>query len=90
MTGILDSIITKPRAFYPESVAEYTALQLARKLGAPDVLWNYLPLFDRYPFPLIVQAFVNARGRTKATDQLASAFEEEIGTLTQSEDQDGL
>ena len=90
MTGILDSIITKPRAFFPESVAEYTALQLAKKLGDPDRLWSYLPLFDRHPFPVIVQAFINARAHTKAGEELAAVFDDEIATLTQSEDQDGL
>ena len=82
MSGILDSMMTRPQAFFPESVVEYMALQLAKKLGDTDRLSKYLFLFDRHAPSVIEEAFTNTTARLPAQEDLAMAFEEELAALT--------
>ena len=90
MNGILDSMMSKAKAFAPESVEEYTALQLAKKLGDTDRLWKYVSLFDRHALPLIVRAFTSAHVQGSTEKTLIAAFEEELALLTMKEVNDAL
>ena len=71
------------RAFLPESVTEYTALQLAKKLGDADRVLQYVSLFDRYALQTIIEAFTNSQAHPG--DNAAAAFEEELRELTGKE-----
>jgi len=82
MNGILDSIMAKPRAFVPESVTEYTALQLARKLGDADRVWNYVSLLDREQLPTILEALSTAQAAGFREKELITAFEDSLAALT--------
>lgn len=90
MSSILDSMMTKPQGFVPENVDEYTALQLARKLGDTDQVSKYRSLLDRHALPVIVEAFINAQQARLPTSEVtaAVAFEEELMALTKKEHQD--
>ena len=79
MSNILDSMM-KPHAFLPESVAEYTALQLAKKLDDADRVLRYVALLDRHALPLIVEAFISSQARHPAGNP-AVAFDEELQAL---------
>lgn len=87
MNGILDSMMTRAKAFRPESVTEYSALQLAKKLGDPGRLWKYLPLFDHHPSQLIVDAFISAQAGGLAGKELITAFEGQLASLTTRDDE---
>jgi hypothetical protein len=83
MSSILDSMITKTQVFVPESVVEYIALQLARKLDDTDEVLKYLSLLDRYALSMIIEAFGNAQTRLRTGEVTgALAFEEELLSLT--------
>lgn len=82
MNGILDSVLTKAQSFRPESVTDYTALQLAKKLSDTDRLWKYLSLFHHHDPSLILEVFISAQGRGLAGDDLITAFEEGLVALT--------
>lgn len=86
MSGILDSMMTKPQVFSPQSVSEYRALQLAKKLGDTDRLPGYVSLFDRLTLPVIVEAFINAKDRFNETESLVMTFEKELAALTMNDD----
>ena len=90
MNGILDSVLAKSQSFRPQSVTEYTALQLAKKLSDTGRLWKYLPLFDHYDLSLILEAFINVQSRDLAGEELRTAFDEELAALTTKEDHDAL
>ena len=90
MDGILDSMMSKSHAFSPESIVEYTALQLAKKLGDTGRLWKYVSLFDHHAAPLIGKAFSNAHGRGLPKEALIAAFEEELRVLVTREVSDAL
>ena len=85
MNGILDSMVSKTQAFSPESLEQYMALQLAKKLGDTDRLWKYVSLFDRHPPSLIVRAFTNARADGLAERALIVAFENELAAVVTRE-----
>lgn len=87
MNGILDTVMARSQAFRPESVLEYTALQLAKKLGDPGRFWKYLSLFDHHSTHLIAEAFINAQGRGLAGKELITAFEEKLTALTTKDDE---
>jgi hypothetical protein len=89
MTGILDSIMAKPQAFLPESVAEYTALQLAKKLGDANRVWNYVSLLDREPLPTILEALSSAQAAEFQGEELITAFQTSLDALT-NKDNDEL
>lgn len=86
MSGILDSMMTKPQVFSPQSVPEYMALQLAKKLGDTDRLSKYGSLFDRLALPVIVEAFINAKDHFNETESLDMTFEKELAALTMKDD----
>jgi hypothetical protein len=90
MTGILDSMMAKSQTFFPQSVAEYTALQLAKKLSDTDRLWKYLSLFQRRPSTVILEAFASAQAGGLTGKELITVFEEALGVLTKKEDDDAL
>jgi len=90
MNSILDSMMTRPRAFFPESVTEYTALQLAKKLDDTDGLSTYLSLFDRHPLQVILEAFASAQAAGLAAKELKTAFEESLLALTEQEEDDAF
>lgn len=90
MTGILDSVLTKSQTFRPQSVTEYTALQLAKKLNDPGRLWKYLSLVDHYELSLILEAYISAQARGLTGEELITAFEEELAALTTKEDNNAL
>ena len=90
MNGILDSILTQAQTFRPQSVTEYTALQLAKKLSDTDRLWKYLSLFDHNDISLILESFVNAQGRGLTGDELISAFDDELAALTTNNHDDAF
>ena len=77
--------MAKPRAFVPESVGEYTALQLARKLGDADRVWNYVSLLDREQFPTILEALSTAQAAGFREKKLITAFEDSLAALTRKE-----
>src|SRR5262249_52598899 len=87
MPGILDSM-TRPHQFFPENVTEYTALQLAKKLGDTDRLWKYVSLFRRQDSSSILEAFQNAQRRGRVGKDLISAFEEQLTQLTNPKNED--
>ena len=72
-------MMTVPQAFFPQSVAEYMALQLAKKLGDTDRLSEYLSLFERHSLALIEESFTKATARLQ--EDLVMAFEEELAAL---------
>ena len=88
MNGILDSINARPKVFSPQSVSEYTALQLAKKLGDTDQLWNYLSLFERHSLQVILEAFASAQESRLTGKKLISIFEETLAALTKKEQDD--
>jgi hypothetical protein len=88
MNGILDSIKARPKVFSPQSVREYTALQLAKKLGDTDQLWNYLSLFERHSSQVILEAFASAQESRLTGRELITVFEESLAALTQKEQDD--
>jgi hypothetical protein len=90
MNGILDSVLAKAQTFRPESVTEYTALQLAKKLTDTGRLSKYLSLFDRYDEALILEGFINVRSRDLAGEELGVAFDRELAALTKKEDDHAL
>ena len=83
MNGILDSIKARPKVFSPQSVREYTALQLAKKLGDIDQLWNYLSLFDHHSLQVILEAFASAQESGLTGKELISVFEKALAALTE-------
>lgn len=90
MHGILDSVMAKAQAFRPESVTEYTALQMAKKLSDTGRLSKYVSLFDHHDLSLILEGFINVQSRDLAGEELRTAFEEELAALTTKEDNDAL
>lgn len=76
-------MMMKHHAFLPESVTEYTALQLAKKLGDADRVLQYISLFDRHALHTIIEAFTNSQARPG--NNVATAFEEELRRLTGKE-----
>ena len=82
MNSILDSMMNH-RAFLPENVTEYTALQLAKKLGDADRVLQYTSLFYRHALQTIIEAFTNSQAHPR--DNAAAAFEEELRRLTGKE-----
>jgi hypothetical protein len=87
MNGILDSVMARSQAFRPQSVVEYTALQVAKKLGDPGRLWKYLSLFDHHSTEMIAEALINAQASGMVGKELITAFEEELASLTPKEDE---
>jgi len=85
MRGILDSISAKAKSFHPESVSEYSALQLAKKLDDTESLWKYLALLNQHAPSVIVEAFIRAQGRGLTEKELISAFDEELARLATKE-----
>ena len=90
MNGILDSVLAKSKSFRPQSLTEYTALQLAKKLGNTGSLSQYVSLFDHHDPSLIREAFINVQSRDLAGEELRTAFDEELAALTTKEDHDAL
>ncbi len=88
MNGILDSVMARAQAFRPQGVTEYTALQVAKKLGDSGRLWKYLSLFDHHPTELIAEAYTKAQARGLAESEMIAAFEDELTALTKKEDND--
>jgi hypothetical protein len=80
MISILDSMMREPRAFLPQNVSEYVALQLAKKLDDADRVSSYVALVDRHSLSIIVEAFVNSQARQG--ENRATAFNEELQALT--------
>lgn len=78
--------MAKPQAFFPESVAEYTALQLAKKLGDTNRVWNYVSLLDRAPLPMILEALATAQAAGFHGEDLITGFENSLAALTKKED----
>jgi hypothetical protein len=87
MSGILDSVMARSQAFRPQSVTEYTALQVAKKLGDPGRLWKYLSLFDHNSDQLIAEALISAQASGLAGKELITAFEEQLESLTTKDDE---
>jgi hypothetical protein len=90
MNGILDSVLATAQSFHPESVTEYTALQLAKKLSDTGRLSKYVSLLDHHDLSLILEAFINVQSRDLAGEELRTAFDEELAALTTKEDHDAL
>lgn len=90
MNGILDSVLATSKSFRPQSVREYMALQLAKKLGDTDRLSRYLSLFEHNDVSVIVEAFINAQGRSLTKDELITSFDDDLAALTMKEDDDAL
>ena len=90
MSGILDSMMTKPQAFSPQSVSEYMALQLAKKLGDTDQLSKYLLLVERHALSIIEEAFTNTTAPRPEQENLARVFDEELAALIAKGDSDEL
>ena len=90
MNGILDSVSATSKSFRPQSVREYMALQLAKKLGDTDRLSRYLSLFEHNDVSVIVEAFINAQGRSLTKDELITSFDDDLAALTMKEDDDAL
>lgn len=88
MLNILDSMRPKTRSFRPQTLGEYLALQLARRLGDSDLVWKYRSLFDQHPLTDVAEAFSNAQSRRLAGGPLIQAFDEELSALTTNEDDD--
>ena len=81
MSDILESVRARADAFRLQSVADYVALQLARKLNDLDRLPRYSSLLDHYPLGLLAAALAQAQARRTDSEGLASAFDEEIQEL---------
>lgn len=88
MTGILDSMMARPRSFVPESVAEYIALQLAKKLNDTERISTYLSLVDRYSMQVILEALAGAKATDLSGTELIVAFERSLSELTSHDDED--
>lgn len=86
--NILDSMRPKTRSFRPQTLGEYLALQLTKRLGDSDLVWKYRTLFDQYSLAEVSEAFSRARGRGLAGGKLIRAFEEELLALTAKDDDD--
>lgn len=82
MNGILDSVLATAKAFRPQSVREYTALQLAKKLGDPESVRRYVALIDHNEMTLIVEALRRAQDRSLSREELIAAFDDELTALT--------
>ena len=83
-------MMTKPRSFSPQSVSEYIALQLARKLGDPENAAAYVSLLDRYSMPVILTALESAQAGGFTGPNLVEVFERSLSELTDNEDEDEL
>ncbi len=90
MNGILDSVLAKAQTFRPQSLTEYTALQLARKLSDTGRLGKYLSLFDHYDASLIFEGFINIQSQDLAGEELSVAFDRELAALTTKQDNHAL
>ena len=89
MSTILESMMAKPRAFLPETVTEYTALQLAKKLTDAANVLRYVSLLDRYGLAVLCEAY----SKTRANNQEAASaeeFAEALRVLTEKETSDDL
>jgi hypothetical protein len=82
MNGILDSVLATAKAFRPQSVMEYTALQLAKKLDDTERVRRYAALIDHTEMPQIVGALIRAQGRVVTGKELIAAFDDELTALT--------
>lgn len=80
-------MMTKPRSFSPQSVSEYIALQLARKLGDPENAAVYISLLDRYSMPVILAALESAEAAGFSPGKLVEMFERSLSELTDHEDE---
>lgn len=82
--------MTKPRSFFPQSVSEYIALQLARNLGDPENAAIYVSLLDRYSMPVILAALESAAAAGFSAGKVVEMFERSLSELTAHEDEDEL
>jgi hypothetical protein len=71
-------------------VTEYTALQLAKKLGDTRRLGKYLSLVNHYDEALILEGFINMQSRDLAGEELDIAFDRELAALTMKDDNHAL
>jgi bacterioferritin (cytochrome b1) len=81
MSDILDRFTQAESHFRPQTVSEFFALQLARKLGDTSRLHHYLNLVGQHSEPVICEAFESAKA--KAEEPLAASFEIELGQISQ-------
>ena len=84
MIRILDRV-GNSATFRPQSVDQFFALQLARKLRDEDNLNACLRLTEEHARSRLLKAFHRAKARTTADGELARAFEVELGRLTHAE-----
>jgi hypothetical protein len=90
MTGILDSMMAKPQGFSPQSVSEYEALQLARKLGDLDGIRRYVSLFEQHVSSEIIEAFLAAKDTGNQGNELVRAFDAYLVALTRKDEDDAI
>jgi bacterioferritin (cytochrome b1) len=81
MSNILDRFADVEGHFRPQTVSEFFALQLARKLDDTSRLRHYLNLVGQHSEPVICEAFASAKA--KPEEPLAASFEIELGEITQ-------
>ena len=90
MQGILDSMMAKPQGFVPETVAQYEALQLARKLGDTDRIRKYVALFERVPSDVVAEAYRRASQKRQGALDVVRAFDDELKELTERGNNDEI
>ena len=81
MSDILDRVANGGNHFRPQTVSEFLALQLARKLGDTPQIRHYLTIVGQYSEPMICEAFANARGGPN--ESLSASFEIALLHITQ-------
>lgn len=83
MSDILGRFAQSESHFRPQTVSEFIALQLARKLDDTSRVRHYVGLMERHAQPFISRAFANARQRPE--DPIADRFHRELQQLTHTE-----
>ena len=81
MTNLLDRIGSKESPFRPQSVSEFFALQLARKLDDEANIGRYARLVENHSRDVILRALARAKKKAGGAT-VANRFEEEIQRLT--------
>jgi len=87
MSNILDQMASSYRQFRPQTPQEFFALQLAKRLKDEARLREYLILVDRYPRPLLLQAFQVATRTAKDGTAHSEQFHLQLNQLINQQEE---
>lgn len=87
MTNILDRVALDRSEFCPNTIQEFFALQLARKLNDASSVRSYLALVDCYPEELLLNVYRHTLGKGRG-EGMADRFRIELRRRTREEGYD--